>query len=141
MSEPLQLVPLCSAVIDISEAIVLENTPTGTKMVGEIASSRWEGERLQASQRGRAAADWLTVTPAGVAYVDVRLTLETDDGALIFVQYTGRSNLETGFAYSAPTFETGDPRYTWLNSILSVARGHFDGDAMVMTYPMVYELR
>ena len=72
--EELELVPLCEAVIEVSEAIVLENTPTGTLMVGEIADSRWEGERLRARQRGRAAADWLLVAPDGTASIDVRLT-------------------------------------------------------------------
>lgn len=137
----LELVPICRAVLPVHEAIVLEATPQGTLMVGELRNSRWEGERLRASQRGHAAADWLSVAPDGTASVDVRLTLETDDGALLFVEYRGRSNLKTGVAYSAPTFRTGDPRYAWLNRIQAVGRGHFDSEAMVMTYPMIYELR
>ena len=59
--QELELVPLCGARIDIGEAIVIEGTPTGNLMVGEIADSRWEGERFRASQRGHAAADWLEV--------------------------------------------------------------------------------
>ena len=139
--QPLELVPLCEAVIDVGEVTVLENTPTGTLMVGEIVDSRWEGERLRARQRGRAAADWLNVAPDGTACVDVRLTLETGDGALLFVEYTGRMSLESGIAYSAPLFRTGDPRYAWLNRIQAVAKGVFDSDAMVVRYPMIYELR
>ena len=77
----------------------------------------------------------------GTARVDVRLTLETDDGALVFVEYRGRSNLETGIAHAAPTFRTGDPRYAWMNRIQAVARGVWDAEAMTMTYPMIYELR
>jgi hypothetical protein len=139
--EPLQLVPLCGAHIEVGELTVLEGTPRGTLMVGEITASRWEGERFRASQRGRAAADWLLVAPDGTAYVDVRLTLETDDGALVFVEYTGRTQRDGGAAYSTPLFQTGDPRYAWMNRIQAVARGHFDGDAMVMRYPEIYELR
>jgi len=137
----LELVPLCRAVIHVSEAIVLEGTPTGTLMVGEFRDSHWEGERFRARQRGRAAADWLSVAPDGTATVDVRLTLETDDGALVFVEYRGRSHLETGVAYSAPTFRTGDPRYRWMNRIQAVGKGRWDGEARVMTYPAIYELR
>lgn len=139
--EELELVPLCEVVIEVSEAIVLENTPTGTLMVGEIADSRWEGERLRARQRGRAAADWLLVAPDGTASIDVRLTLETHDGALLFVEYTGRSRPESGAAYATPLFRTGDPRYAWLNRIQAVAKGTWDGESMVMRYPMVYEMR
>lgn len=142
MPEPLlALVPLCSARIEISETLVLENTPLGTRMVGEIGAARFEGERLRASLRGRAAADWVLLTPSGVGYVDVRMTLETDDGALLYVVYTGRTNLQTSTAWSAPTFQTGDPRYTWLNGILCAARGSWDGNEMVMIYPQIYELR
>ncbi len=139
--EELQLIPICKALIPVHEAIVIEGAPFGTLMIGELRDSRWEGERFTASQRGHAAADWLTVAADGTAAVDVRLTLETDDGALVFVEYRGRSNLETGFAYSAPTFQTGDSRYAWMNRIQAVGRGFFDGEAMTMTYPMIYELR
>jgi len=137
----LELVPLCSAVIRIREAIVLENTPTGTLMIGEIEDSRWEGERFSARQRGRAAADWLSVAPDGTARVDVRLCVETAQGGLVFIEYTGRTNLETGAAYSTPTFRTGVPELQWMNRIQAVAKGRFDPDAMTMTYDQIFELR
>jgi hypothetical protein len=139
--EKLELVPLCSAVIHVAEVITLEATPGGTLMVGELASSRWEGERFKARQRGRAAADWLLLAPDGTGRVDVRMTLETDDGALVFVEYTGRFDPQTGSAYSTPAFRTGDARYAWLNRVQAVAKGYFDAAAMTMNYPMIYELR
>ena len=137
----LELVPICSAFIPVHELIMVENTPQGTLMIGELRDSRWEGERFRANQRGHASADWLNVSPDGTATVDVRMALETDDGAMVFVEYRGRSNLETGIAHSAPTFRTGDARYAWMNRIQAVAKGVFDPDAMTMTYPMIYELR
>ena len=136
-----KLIPICSVLMPIHEAIVVEGTPQGTLMVGELRDAVWEGERFTARQRGHAAADWLNVSPDGTAVVDVRMTLETNDGAMVFVEYKGRSNLETGIAYSAPTFRTGDARYAWMNRIQTVAKGRFDADAMTMTYPVVYELR
>lgn len=138
---PLELVPLCSAVIQVREAVLVENTPTGTLMVGEISDSTWEGERFSARQRGQAAADWLDVAPDGTACVDVRLTLETSEGGIIFVEYTGRSNLETGDAYSCPRFRTGAPGLEWLNRVQAVAKGFFDAETMTLTYPEVYEMR
>jgi len=139
--EPLELIPLCKAIIHIREAVLVENTPTGTLMVGEIADSTWEGERFTARQRGQAAADWLNVAPDGTATVDVRLTLETSEGGIIFVEYTGRSNLETGDAYACPRFRTGAPGLEWLNGVQAVAKGHFDSEAMTMTYPEIFEMR
>lgn len=139
--DDLELVPICKATIPVNETIVVGETPTGTLMIGELRDTRFEGERLTASQRGSASADWLTLTPSGIGIVDVRLTLETDDGALVLVEYSGRIEMATGVAYTAPTFRTGDDRYRWLNGIQAVGRGHFDADAMLVTYPMIYELR
>ena len=139
--EPLELVPLCNAVMPVHETRAIEGTPQGSLLIGEVRDARWEGERFKASQVGHAAADWLTLTPSGIAIVDVRLTLETDDGALVFVEYGGRSNLETGVACTAPTFKTGDPRYAWLNGIQAITKGLWEPEAMRVTYPMIYEVR
>ena len=84
-------------------------------------------------------ADRLAVGSDGVARLDVRATFETDDGARIYLQYHGVSvsneaatakrtaggSTEYGEAYfmTAPRFETGDPRYAWLNAIVSVGEG------------------
>lgn len=139
--EPLELVPLCRAFIRVDQTLMLEKTPTGSLMIGELVDSVWEGDRFTLRQRGRAAADWLDVAPDGTASVDVRLTLESDAGGLVFVQYTGRTNLETGAAYTCPQFRTGAPGLEWLNRIQAVAKGHFDGEAMTVTYPEIFEMR
>ncbi len=70
--------------------------------------------------------------------LDVRILLETDDGAVILMQYKGigvdgGENIRT-----APLFETGDERYAWLNSVQAVAHGSV-GDGTV-TYN-VFALR
>ena len=139
--EPLELVPLCTATLQIGQTSVLENTPQGNLMIGEISSSTWEGDRFTAHQHGRAAADWLDVAPDGTAYVDVRLTLRTTEGGLVFVEYTGRTNLQTGYAYACPRFRTGVPELAWLNHVQAVAKGYFDGAAMTMTYPQIFQMR
>jgi hypothetical protein len=92
------------------------------------------------SSRARAAADWLTISPDGTGSLDVRGLLETDDGALIFVQYHGRTDLTTPGApiYAAPRYETSDKRYVWLNKIQAVAKGTLDG--RTLTYE-IYEVR
>ena len=106
---------------------MIPGTPSGTRVIVEIASVDFRGERLRAKLKGAAAADWAVVSPAGVGLMDVRLTLETDDGALIYVTYNGRVDVSQGLegatAYTAPRFETGDERYAWLNKIQAVAKG------------------
>lgn len=140
-TDALELVPLCSVFMKVEETIVLENTPSGTLMIGELVDSVWEGERFRLTQRGRASADWLLQSPDGTAKPDIRLTLESDDGGLVFVEYTGRLNAATGVAYTTPRFTTGAPGLEWLNQIQAVGKAYFDAEAMTVTYPQVYELR
>jgi len=139
--DALELVPLCKVTIPVSDVFTVENAPTGTLMVGELRDARFEGDRFKASQRGVACADWLNVTPSGTSIPDVRMTVETDDGAMVFIEYTGRMRMDTGVAFTAPTFRTGDERYGWLNDVQAVGKGFFDADAMLVTYPMLYEVR
>lgn len=81
---------------------------------------------MRASLAGVAAADWMVLNGA-VGIIDVRMTLRTDDDALIFVRYGGRLNLANRagglFAHVAPVFETGDERYAWLNAVQAIGKG------------------
>lgn len=137
----LELVPLCKAFIKVKETLILENTPSGTLMIGELVDSVWEGDRFRLTQRGRASADWLMQSPDGTAQPDVRLTLESEQGDLVFVEYTGRLHPETGIAYTCPRFTTGAPDLAWLNRVQAVGKACFDASVMTVTYPQIYELR
>ena len=59
--------------------------------------------------------------------LDVRVVVETDDGALIYITYEGRADWSEGPGtkpiYMAPKFETSDERYTWLNAVQAVGKG------------------
>jgi hypothetical protein len=87
----------------------------------------YEGERLSGRLVGPPAVDWLRISDAGVGAIDVRFLLRTDDDALILVSYRGRSDHTQGHGvlplYTAPLFETGDPRYTWLNTVQAIGKG------------------
>ncbi len=131
----LELIPLCTATISLAETLTI----SPTLVIGELTGARFEGERLKASLKGNAAADWLKVTPDGYGTVDVKITIETDDGALIHAAYSGRLQFETMTAYTTPLFHTGDERYRWINSIQAVAKGTFP-QAGTLVYEM-YELR
>jgi hypothetical protein len=78
--------------------------------------------------------DWLRVLPSGGLRLDVRATLKTDDGALIYISYNGiiqhsaesadklnKGELLTSqdipYFITAPTFETSSEKYGWLNSV------------------------
>ncbi len=131
----LELVPLCTATVSLAAPI----TVSPTLLIGEVTAMQVEGERLRASLKGRAAADWLRVSPEGYGTLDVKVTLETDDGAIVHATYSGRLQFDTGTVYAAPLFHTGDERYAWLNRIQAVSKGHFpSSDTLIYE---IYELR
>ena len=131
----LELIPLCTATVSLAAPINVSST----LLIGEVLGMEVVGERMTASLKGRAAADWLKVSPDGYGTLDVKVTLETSDGALVHATYSGRLQFDTGTVYATPLFHTGDERYAWLNRIQAVARGIFTSpDTLV--YEM-YELR
>jgi len=138
----IELVPLGTLRVNLAEPIVVGQTPKGTRVIVELTDARFEGERLRARLKGAAAADWALIGPDGTCALDIRYTLETDDGAVIFLSYSGRLDLSggpgTAPVYSTPQFETGDERYAWLNKVQAVAKGVFDPEN-VLTLE-VYEL-
>ena len=117
----LELVPLCTATITLAKPIVVSPTLT----IGELTSVEYEGDRIRASMKGQAAADWIRIGPDGVGTLDVKLAVETDDGATIYAEYSGRMQFDTMTIYAAPLFHTGDERYAWLNRVQAVAKGTF----------------
>jgi Protein of unknown function (DUF3237) len=109
------------------------------------AEARFEGKRLNASLAGHAAADWLTTSAtSAVATPDVRMTLKTDDGALVFMHYQGRADFSAGPAgaiyYTAPKFDVGDPRYRWLAAIQAVGKARLSADLRTLVHE-IYEVR
>jgi hypothetical protein len=122
---PLELHPLCTLDAELAEPIAIGEGPAGLRLVYEVLDATVEGDRLRGKLKGRAAADWVTVS-GSIASLDVRATFETSDGALVFVQYRGRLNVGGGPIYVAPLFETGDERYSWLNAIQAVGKGELE---------------
>jgi Protein of unknown function (DUF3237) len=107
-------------------------------VVGVPGEGGWvEGPRIKGKLVGP-AGDWLRVMPSGILRLDVRGTIQTDDGDLIFVSYNGAiqcskeqmdrlnagQELKTGDCYfiTAPTFETKSEKYGWINAIQAVGK-------------------
>lgn len=111
---------------DVERPIVADG-PFGTKVVATVSAGTFVGPKINASiPEGVAAGDWLTILADGSFALDVRFSLRTDDGADIYVTYTGfgtRNENGTTRIRTAPRFETGDERYAWLNNLFCVAIG------------------
>lgn len=123
----LELVPLCRFTASLGRPEMVATTPRGNRIIAGINEGRLVGDRIDATQRGSSAADWLLIGTDGTAFVDVRITFRTADGAFLFMEYSGRGDWSggpmTAPVYSAPTIETDDARYSWLNSLQIVGKG------------------
>ena len=110
---------------------VVENGPQGTRTIVQLVGGRFEGPRVKASLQ-TPAGDWITNRADGTYRLDVRLTLKTDDGALILVTYNGIAQTTAAGASlrTAPLFETGDSRYVWLTRLQAVGVGERVGTAI-----------
>jgi len=110
---------------------VIENGPQGTRTIVQVVGGRLEGPRVKASVQ-TPAGDWITNRADGSYRLDVRLTLKTDDGALILVTYNGiGQTTDAGASLRiAPLFETGDSRYVWLTRLQAVGVGERVGTAV-----------
>src|SRR5439155_17344297 len=91
------------------------------RRIWPITGGMFEGERL----RGRVlagGADWTTLRSDGVLELDLRITLETDDGALVHMTFFGLRDDVAGRGYfrTIPRFETAAPRYAVLNRVIAV---------------------
>ncbi len=140
----LELIPLYEAEYTLAPPRVVEGTPFGTQVLFEVTDGRVDGERIS-GRVSELCGDWVTVSPDGrVGSLDVRLTVETDDGASVLVSYRGRTALEEGAPsrplYVAPLFVTGDERYEFLNTIQAVGKGELSADMSSLKYE-VFELR
>ena len=116
---------------EIGSRTVVEKGPQGTRTIAGMVSGSFEGPRVKASLL-TPAGDWITNRTDGSYRLDVRLTLKTDDGALILVTYNGIGlTTDTGAVLrAAPLFETGDSRYAWLTRLQAVAVGERVGSTV-----------
>lgn len=130
---PIELEPLGEVRVTIKEHTRLENSAFGTRVIGTAESCEWSGGPITASQIDPPANDMLTIDADGFGHIDARWVMRTDDDAVIIVRYGGRITYTPDGAtmVTAPTFETNDPRYRWLNQVQGVAKGRREGRDLV----------
>lgn len=138
--------------VDAGKAAQIGATPGGRRAIAPVAGGTFEGERLSGTVLP-GGADWVLFRSDGTMLIDVRLTLQTNDGALIYLSYEGRFLGEPGALaalaqgkaldperFSLVTvarFECGHERYDWLNTVIAVGTGRQSGFNPVYT---IYEI-
>ena len=107
----IELVPLCTLRVQLKPPIVVGTGCAGTRVIFEVASVQAKGDRLRAELTGAAAADWQLIGPEGTATLDVRAALRTEDGAIIFMQFNGKSPSDASHGLHAPATIYVTPRF------------------------------
>ena len=134
------LVPMGTITAQLGDQIELGAGPKGIRLISDVVSVEVDTDRVKASLATNDAADWLTVSDNGtLGCLDVRFTLKTGDGAYIYVEYSGRAEMETGQIATAPTFQTSHEKYLWLHRVQAVAAGVVDATGL-LTYSL-YEVK
>jgi hypothetical protein len=116
--------------LETSATEELGTTPDGTLSIFPITGGSFAGNRL----RGKVLAgggDWVVATADGRLELDARATLEADDGALIYMTFTGVRDDAHQYFRTLPRFETASPKYAFLNRLLAVGIGEIRPDGPV----------
>jgi len=107
--------------------------PRGARLTFPITGGSFDGDRL----RGKVLPggdDWVIRRADGVLELDLRITLQTDDGVLIHMTFEGiRDDGAPGAPYfrTLPRFEAADAKYAFLNRLLAVGTGEIHAEGPV----------
>jgi hypothetical protein len=73
----------------LGEALDVGNVAQGRRRIVPLIGGTFAGPELNGTLLAGASADWQIVLPDGTALGDVRLTLQTDHGDLLYVRSQG----------------------------------------------------
>lgn len=150
---PLQYELLFEMSADVPSGQEIGMMPLGMRRIFYVTGGTFAGPRLRGVVLP-GGGDWLVERNDGTALLDVRATLQTDDGHLIYTNYRGylyfpplaRAKEEAGqsldwsdyYFRTAPFFETGSEKYAWLNNVLAVGVGEIGAGLVAYS---VYEIK
>jgi hypothetical protein len=139
-------VPLMTVRIIAAPPQKIGAIPHGMRSIVSVTGGDFEGPKL----RGKVmpgGGDWLLLRSDGVLELDLRITLETDDKALIHMNFQGlrhgpadviaalgRGETVDPASYyfrTAPRFESSAEKYAFLNRIITVGIGETRPDGAV----------
>jgi hypothetical protein len=134
--------------VDVAPLIDFGPTARGHRRVVPILGGTFEGPGLKGTVLP--GADWQIVRPDGVLELEAKYALKADDGALIsMVNRCIRSaspevmaKLNAGepvdpkdvYFRTTPTFETADPKYSWLMNYVFIGSGERQRDQVVINF-------
>ncbi len=130
--------PLMTMRLTVNGMQMVGATPNGGRRVGLVGGGTFEGPKLKGTILP-GGADWIMARPDGSTTLDVRIVLETDDGATIGMTYRGMRHgpaevmdkvnkgefVDPALYYfrTAVFFETAAAKYDWLNRVIAIGTG------------------
>lgn len=144
------LEPLAQFSVDLNAPVweLGTTSDSGKRRIIPITGGTFQGKQLKGRILNN-GADWQIVDSKGLAIIDTRYLLETEDGALIYLQTKGYrhglaevlqqltegQDVDPNKYYFKITmqFETSSPKYAWLNQTVAV------GSAMRLGKAVIYD--
>lgn len=142
-----QLEFVCELHVTIAPALVVGETPHGTRRIIPITGGTFSGPNMKGTIIN-GGADWQILRKDGTTELTALYTLQTDDGVLIYVNNKGirtatpevARRIANGekvspndyYFRAAPTFETPPGKYEWLTQTLFISKGIRDPDGVII---------
>lgn len=130
MTASIKTRPLMALRLATSPTQDVGSTPEGALMIFPVVGGSFEGERLRGTVLA-GGGDWVTRRSNGMMTLDLRITLETDDGSLIHMTFTGIRDDANGYFRTVPRFEAAASKYAFLNRLLAVGTAEILPDGPV----------
>src|SRR5258708_18625002 len=124
--------------VKVATVLNVGAVPHGIRRTAPLGGGTFEGPRLRGTILP-GSADWQLLRSDGVLEMELRFTLQTDDGALISmtsfglrhgppdaIAALGRGETVDAASYyfrTMPRFQTAHPAYSFLNRLIAVASG------------------
>lgn len=141
----MKLNPLFRMQITLGKRYPIGPVPKGRRSVLALEDGIVSGPKINGKIMP-VGGEFELIDAEGVYHVNVRLVIQTDDLANIYVQYFGVAQLnpaaiskiqnqqtidfgETYFV-TQPRFETSHEKYAWLNNVMAVAEGRSTKDGV-----------
>tara|TARA_R110002126_G_scaffold289995_1_gene446103 strand:+ start:10100 stop:10564 length:465 start_codon:yes stop_codon:yes gene_type:complete len=142
----------CNVIVELGPIRELGEGRAGKRRIIPILGGKVSGPYLS-GKVVNVGADWQTIFASGLAQLDARYPIETDDGALIEVINFGHRHgpedvikrLAAGepcapedyYMRSMARFETGDPRYAWMNNMIFLGTGAREKASVILDFYLV----
>ena len=141
------LTPVYRLEATVGEALELGEMAEGRRRIVPLTGGTFTGPELNGKLLPGSSADWQLVLPDGTTLGDIRYTLQTNDGALLYVQSRGvrhgspevLARLARGEDVDAHEYtfrtstqiETAAPELDWLNKGVFIGVGARQPDRVI----------